>query len=282
MTKQNKINNLVIGSDGFIGNALCAYLEKLGENVVRFDIKRSDKEDARKAKLPLRNIDRVYFLAWEVGGSKYLYKEDAQLLQLEWNVALLTNTMPQLERGKIPFVFVSSQLADETNIVYGATKNLGELWTKRLGGVCVRLWNPYGGLEKIDEKSHVIADFINQALTVGKIQMMTTGEERRQFTHLDDVCAGLHYVIENNMNTVVYDLTTFEWTPIKHMADLIGKYAKVKVIPGKQKGVDRTVVTLKGKPSGWSPKITLEEGVKMMVEEARLAHDTKNTKSKKI
>ena len=42
MRKQNNkktIRNLVIGSEGFVGSALCKYLEKIGEEVIHFDIK---------------------------------------------------------------------------------------------------------------------------------------------------------------------------------------------------------------------------------------------------
>ena len=62
----------MLGSEGFVGSPLCEHLIALGEEVVRFDIKRSSMEDGRSAALNLEAIDRVYFLAWEVGGAKYL------------------------------------------------------------------------------------------------------------------------------------------------------------------------------------------------------------------
>lgn len=268
INKKNKIHNLVIGSDGFVGNALCSFLEKKGEKVARFDIKRGEKEDGRTVVLPLQEFDRVYFLAWDVGGAKYLYRENTQLHQLNWNVDLLKNIMPQLQKHKIPFVFVSSQLAEETDTVYGSTKKLGELWTKQIGGICVRLWNVYGVLEEPTEKSHVVGDFVHQALTNGKIQMISTGEEKRQFIHIQDVCEGLHYVLENNLNDAVYDLTSFEWSTVRHIANLVGLCARAKIIPGAQKGSTRSLSVIKGKPPGWDAKINLAKGIKMMVEEA--------------
>lgn len=274
MKKQKKgvIKNLVIGSEGFIGAPLCTYLEKRGEKITRFDIKRRKQEDGRTAKLPLQKFDRVYFLAWEVGGAKYLYKKNTQLHQLNWNVQLLNNIMPQLQKHKTPFIFTSSQLAEEIDTIYGATKKLGELWTQQLGGACVRLWNIYGALEKVSERSHVIGDFVYQALTTGKIRMMTTGKEKRQFLHINDLCEGLHHILKNNLNNTIYDLTSFEWTSVRDIADLIATYTKAKVIPGTQKGAIRNLTATKGKPHGWTPKITLKEGIKMMVSEATLAY----------
>lgn len=265
-TDKGVIRNLVIGSEGFLGTALCIYLKAKGEHVTHFDIKRGKKEDARTATLPLKNHDRVYFLAWEVGGAKYLYREDTQLIQLNWNMDLLQNVKIQLQKHGTPFVFISSQLAEETDTIYGAIKKIGELWTQQLKGVCVRLWNIYGTKENLDEKSHVINDFVHQALNTGEIRMMTTGEEKRQFTHVEDVCEALHYLMEHNMHSKIYDLTTFEWITIRDIADTIAKYTNAKVIPGAKKGTDRNLATIKGKPRGWNAKISVDEGIKRMID----------------
>jgi nucleoside-diphosphate-sugar epimerase len=200
------VENLVLGSEGFVGRYLCNYLEGKGETVVHFDIKRGEEEDARFAVLPLERVDKVFFLAWDVGGSKYLYRGDNQLHQLKWNVDLLHNVMPQLEKSKVPFVFASSQLAEE-NTVYGITKKLGEFWTVQIGGCYVRLCNTYGAYESVSNRSHVVADFVNQA-KVGEIKMLTGGQEKRHFIHLEDICETL-YRTSNN------------WVSIKDLAGLV-------------------------------------------------------------
>jgi len=278
-TKQ-KTHNLVIGSEGFVGSYLCEFLLRKGEDVTRFDIKRGAHEDARTARLPLHEFDRVYFLAWEVGGAKYLYKEDTQLHQLNWNVDILQNIMPQLHASKIPFIFVSSQLAEETDTVYGVTKKLGELWTRQIGGTCVRLWNVYGALEESNEKSHVIGDFVYQAIYHGKIDMMTIGDEKRQFVHIEDVCAGLHHVIHNDLHESIYDLSSFEWISVHHMATLVAKHSKVPVTKGTQRGSIRTATITKGKPPGWNPKINADDGIGKMVEYAKKIKQTKQKSQK--
>jgi nucleoside-diphosphate-sugar epimerase len=93
------MNNLVLGSEGFVGKYFCQYLEELGETVFRFDIEGNVTQDCRTAKIPLEDIDRVYFLAWDVGGAKYLYKHDSQFRQLEWNLQILLNVMPHEKGG---------------------------------------------------------------------------------------------------------------------------------------------------------------------------------------
>ena len=258
-------NNLVIGSEGFIGKIFCDFLENKGEKVTRFDIKRGDHEDGRIAIIDFNGIDNVYFLAWDVGGAKYLYKEDAQLGQLDWNLKLLSNVMSQLEKSKKPFLFISSQLAEEYDTVYGVTKRLGEVWTRLLDGVFIRQWNVYGPMEKEGLRSHVVADFIHQALTTKEIKMMTTGEEKRQFIHIDDVCEAWYKALNEN-HKGIHDVTSFEWVRIIDIANIIGKITGAKVTPGEKIG-STPLTPIKGKLPGWSPKVTLEEGLNRTIAE---------------
>lgn len=251
--------NLVIGSDGFVGKPLCAYLKSRGEEVVPFDIKRGDQEDARVATLPLIGVDRVYFLAWEVGGAKYLYRGDIQFLQLDSNLKLMLNVFPQLQAAQVPFLFVSSQLAEEYDTVYGSTKRLGEVWSHLLRGTRVRLWNVYGAYEPASERSHVVADFVWQAVTKGEIRMMTTGEEMRQFIFIDDVCRAFHQAIGLRLEGV-YDVTTFEWVSVRRVADIIASLTGAKVIPGERRG-STPITPMRGKVTGWASSVTLEEGL---------------------
>jgi nucleoside-diphosphate-sugar epimerase len=279
-TSKKPLRNLVIGSHGFVGSALCDYLRRKGEEVVGFDLKQHKSQDARTASIPFHEFDRVYFLAWEVGGAKYLYRENTQLHQLNWNIELMRNIMPQLHKSKVPFVFVSSQLAEETDTIYGATKKVGELWTNQIGGACVRLWNVYGAIEENTEKSHVIGDFVDQAIKKGKVEMLTTGEETRQFVHIEDICEGLYHVLDKKLHGKVYDLSSFEWSSVREVADLIGLHTGAKIVPGKHKGSARSIAVVKGRPPGWHPKINLFDGIKKMTDEAKIVYGAKAKKLK--
>ncbi len=262
------ITNLVIGSEGFIGKPFCKYLKSLNEKVIPFDIKRNEKEDGRIYHFDFKKIDRVYFLAWDVGGAKYLYNPDLQLYQLDWNLKLLINIMQHLGKNKTKFLFVSSQLSEECDTVYGVTKRLGEVWTQLLEGVCVRVWNAYGILEPQNIKSHVISDFIYQAVKFGEVKMLTDGGEWRQFTHVDDISKAFHLAMcSRKLNRTVYDVSSFEWVQIKEVAEIICDLTKVKLIPGKKRG-HTTPAPNRGRLPGWLPSVTLEEGIKRMVNQS--------------
>ncbi len=261
------MHSLVIGSEGFVGKPLCSFLEASGDEVIRFDIQRGEHEDARHQMLELDRVDRVYFLAWDAGGAKYLYREETQHQQLDWNLKLLLNVMPQLHDRGTPFLFVSSQLAGENDTVYGVVKRLGEVWTQLLHGARVRLWNVYGVLEEPTERSHVISDFVWQALTTGEIRLLTTGQERRQFVHIDDVCAAFREACARQLPDI-YDVSSFEWIRVIEIAEMIGALTGARVVPGSVTG-STPLTPMKGKLPGWLPHVSLEAGLARMVVEAR-------------
>lgn len=261
------ITNLVLGSEGFVGKPFCKYLEHNGERVIPFDIKRGMEEDGRVARLHLEDVDRVYFLAWDVGGAKYLYRDESQFRQLNWNLELLLNIMPQLQERRLPFLFVSSQLAEECDTIYGVTKRLGEVWTGLVEGVRVRLWNVYGSLEEPSERSHVVADFVHQAAMTGEIRMLTTGEERRQFVHIDDVCRALHLALTQQLSGI-YDVSSFEWITVRDVAKIVSDISGARIVIGQKTG--RTPITpMREKIPGWIPAVTLPEGLARMLNEIR-------------
>lgn len=257
------MNYLVLGSEGFIGKPLCNYLRKKGNIVTGIDIKLGDEMDLRKCKIDLTDIDQVLFLAWDVGGSKYLYKDDNQLHQLEWNIDLMRNTFPQLSEANTPFLFVSSQLADDVDTVYGITKRLGEHWTQLYGGTLVRFWNVYGPIENTSERSHVISDMIHNALTFGEIKLLTDGMEKRQFIHIDDVCRAVEIALSQSL-TGVFDITSFYWISILDVAEMIAIKTGAIVTPGSLIGKTQRT-SLSGRILGWFPEVSMEEGISRMI-----------------
>jgi nucleoside-diphosphate-sugar epimerase len=262
--------NLVIGSEGFIGKPFCKFLEKKGEKVIHFDIKRSTSEDGRSHKFNFTEVDKIYFLAWDVGGSKYLYESKLQMNQLNWNMMLMTNIFHQLEGQKKDFLFVTSQLAEECDTVYGVTKRLGEVWTSLLHGVCVRVWNAYGYMEENNVKSHVISDFIYQALETGKIKMLTNGEEWRQFTHIEDLANAFYMSLNSkNLRRTVYDASSYEWVRIVDVANIIGDLTGAKLYPGTIIGHNPIASPNQGRIPGWLPQIELRDGIGRMVKQAK-------------
>ena len=271
---------LVLGSSGQIGNPLCEYLKKEGHDVQEFDIQSDETQEDLRNEYCLRKMvfeykpDFVFFLAFDVGGSRYLkhYQNTTQFLNN--NVMIMKNTFQILENKKIPFIFASSQMSNMNHSSYGILKALGEYYTKILNGLTVKFWNVYG-IERDLEKAHVITDFILKAKNTGMIDSMTDGTEMRQFLHTDDSSNAL-YTLSQKFNELEkdknYHITSFDWTTIKEIAYIIsdsGYYPELKikfsdVKDGVQKG-------MRNEPDDfilkyWQPKVSMHDGIKSIID----------------
>ncbi len=192
---------LVLGSGGLVGRTLVEWLEE--RNYVVVHVRNRRHIDLRvPGALDVFNTTKlsyVFFLACEVGGSKFI-ESSARNLQIgiiESNIKMYQVVFPWIAAHKIPFVFTSSYLQGTAN-PYGVIKRLGEQWIHNLGGEgeglgkTLRLWNVYGS-ENVGLKSHVLSDWSEQCVRRGLVTARSNGHEIRQFIHAQDV-AGLQCV----------------------------------------------------------------------------------------
>ena len=271
---------LVIGSGGLIGNRLCDILYyKYGCNIIPFDIKYNPSMDLCKIESHsilekcVLDSDFVFFMAFNVGGSKYIGEFSNTLNIINSNIKILHNVFAALEKNPRPFIFASSQMSNMLHSPYGCLKRIGEHYTNALGGINVRFWNVYGK-EEYGVKSHVINDFIWQAKNNHVIKMLTDGKEQRQFLHVDDCCEALkNLMISYNKldKTKYYDITSFKWITIEEIASIVSKYTLCELISGEK--TDTSQCGILNEPSihvlkHWmGPKITLEDGVVGLIDD---------------
>ena len=269
---------LVLGSAGQIGAPLVNFLKQKGHEVETFDIIDSTNEDLRVKdnillKEKINNCDFVFFLAFDVGGARYLAKYQHTFDFINNNVQIMENVFSELKRTNKKFIFASSQMSEMNFSPYGVCKSIGEKYTLSLDGVIVRFWNVYGP-EKDLEKSHVITDFINKAKNDGVINMLTDGSERRQFLHVDDCCDCL-YIMSKEYNKLdkfkEYHVTSYNWSTIIEVANIISKnFHNAPITKAEQKdGVQKNLGTDPNKNvlDFWKPMISLEEGIKKIIED---------------
>ena len=278
----------VLGSSGQIGAYLSDYLSKKGHIVREFDVVNGLHQDMTH--IPntyLRNAimesDFVFFLAFDVGGSRYLKKYQHTFDFVNNNTRLMANAFGLLEQYKKPFVFASSQMSNMSYSPYGTLKRVGELYTESLGGLIVKFWNVYG-IEKDHDKAHVITDFIRKGFEEGNFEMMTDGEEVRQFLYAEDCCEGLESVMKNYDEFYANDplhITNFDYTTIREVAiiienefRLIGK--PVNIIPGKASDTVQLDKRNEADPfirKYWSPKTDLVTGISKVFEAMKKDYD---------
>ncbi len=270
-----KILNL--GSSGQIGAYLTEYLRKKGHEVTEYDKNLGPQYNlcaipSTWLEYSIKESDFVFFLAFDVGGSRYLKKYQHTFKFLDNNARMMANVFGLIEKYNKPFVFASSQMSNMSYSPYGVMKRVGELYTKSLGGKIVHFWNVYG-IEKDMEKAHVITDFIKKGFETGDISMLTDGTEQREFLYAEDCCEALEAVMENYDELDSEDnlhITSFNATSILDIGHIIqGLFSElgfsVTVTPAESKDevqkdkrneADRFITKY------WNPKTTIQDGIR--------------------
>ena len=275
---------LILGSSGQIGAYLTEYLRNKGHEVTEFDVVNGEDEDLRKIPNPklmhdIRVADFVFFLAFDVGGSRYLKRYQHTYDFINNNTRLMANVFQYLAEYRKPFVFASSQMSNMSYSPYGVMKRVGEMYTQNLGGLIVKFWNVYG-IEKDHEKSHVITDFIRRGFEEDEFEMMTDGTEERQFLYAEDCCEGLETIMEHYADFKSTDplhITSFRSDSIKRIAEIIqgqfGLISKdVRIKPGLAK--DSVQLDKRNEADNyifgwWLPKTTIDNGIAKVFNEMK-------------
>ena len=266
----------ILGSSGQIGAYLTTYLREKGHDVDEVDVANGPQYDLRdtlttKVNLIIRNADFVFFLAFDVGGSRYLKKYQHTFDFINNNTRLMAYTFSLLKKYRKRFVFASSQMSNMSHSPYGVMKRVGEMHTKALDGLIVKFWNVYG-IENDMDKAHVITDFINKGFDEGDFEMLTDGTEERQFLYAEDCCEALETVMNSYTDFKSDDplhITSFHSNSIREIADiiqgqfqLIGRSVKIKaglakdsVQMDKRNEADNYIL------GWWIPNTTIDKGI---------------------
>ena len=279
------MNIAILGSAGQIGAYLEEYLLSKGHDVIGVDIVDGPQNDLRVTpntyvESIIKNADFVFFLSFDVGGSRYLKKYQHTFEFINNNTRMMANTFRLLEKYHKRFVFASSQMSNMSYSPYGVMKRVGELHTTALKGLTVKFWNVYG-IEKDMEKAHVITDFIRKGFEETEFEMLTDGTEERQFLYAEDCCEALETIMENYTDFKPEDplhITSFHSNSIREIANiiqgcfgLIGKHdvkiksglAKDNVQMDKRNEADTYIL------SWWLPKTTIDVGIRKVFGEMK-------------
>jgi len=274
----------ILGSSGQIGAYLTEYLRDKGHEVTEFDKNYSIDHDMTKIpnyqlRHAIKDSDFVFFLAFDVGGSRYLKKYQHTFKFIDNNARMLASAFQHLAEYGKPFIFASSQMSSMSYSPYGVMKRVGELYTRSLNGLIVKFWNVYG-IERDHDKAHVITDFIRKGFETGVIDMMTDGTEQREFLYAEDCCEALEQLmLEYDQFTSDSELhiTSFRSTTILEIA---------KIIQGIFKANGKTVAVKKAQKKDevqkdarneanpfirkwWKAKTSIEDGIEKIFEEMK-------------
>jgi nucleoside-diphosphate-sugar epimerase/predicted O-methyltransferase YrrM len=260
---------LVIGSSGLVGKAFCNYLHSKNKSILEWDIKISADFDLRnpnnlsRFQQYVKKSDYILFAAYDIGGSKFIESVDINIFTN--NLQIMMNVFPFMTDKS--FIFLSSHMSNLIDNKYGISKKVGEIYTEMYKGINVRMWNIYGYESLINIRSHVIPDFFDMAIRTGTINMLTDGQEKKQFVYDSDLAEALFIIFENydSLKGETIDLSSGEWITIKDIAVKIADIIKnVYVVPGKVKIIEKLREPNKFFDKYWKPKISIDEGLKLI------------------
>ncbi len=163
---------------------------------------------------------------------------------------------------------------------YGTSKLSGEFYARTLfegieKTVVLRLFNVYGPGQN-PEYAGVISRFLER-LSQGKPPVIYgSGEQTRDFIHVEDVAHAVEKALETRFEEhVVFNIGTGRRTSIRELAELMIELfgLNLKPIHGPPRRGDimhsYADISRARRMLGWEPKISLEEGLKRLIETYR-------------
>ena len=289
---------LITGQDGLIGSAMVRLFEKKKLSFLstsRKDLNLLDYSNTIKF-FKENKFETIINCAALVGGIKA--NSSRQYDFLSENMRIQNNIMDaSIKTGIKNIVFLNSNCSYPSNAPQPYLEstyfegdphqsNLGYALAKRsvflqslplLNQYDIKTFHPipcslYGPNDNFNlENSHFIAAVIRKIIQAkeckeAKLNFWGSGNPRREFMHVDDAADGIMYLIDNNLSGKLINICWGKDHKIKKIIDMckeiIGFNGEVLWDSSKPDGMMQKLQSPEVlKNAGWTPKISLEEGL---------------------
>ncbi|MBS0519657.1 MAG: NAD-dependent epimerase/dehydratase family protein [Proteobacteria bacterium] len=177
---------------------------------------------------------------------------------------------------KLPFSVADR--VDHPVSVYAATKRSAELMTEayvhlhKLKATGLRYFTVYGPWGRPDMSPYIFAKAIQEGSTISLFHL---GFVKRDFSYIDDIVAGTLAALDQpaaEPSHRLYNVGAAGSEDILHVIELfekaLGKKAKIELKPGEPGDMLETAadITETTRDFGWTPKVSVEEGIPKFVE----------------
>lgn len=306
LEKDTKI--YVAGHRGMVGSAIVRHLESLSfSNIVtrtsgELDLRvLGEVRDFFREESP----EVVILAAAKVGGIQANIDMPAEFIYD--NLSIQNNVIHQSYLGGVKkFCFLGSSCIypreapqpikeeylltgplEPTNEAYAIAKIAGlkmvEYYSRQYGfpGISVMPCNLYGRNDSFDLKnSHVLSALVRRMVDgvddgARELTVWGSGIAKREFLNADDAAEAIIYMIENYDSSEIMNVGSGTDISIKDLAELIASLAgfkgEIRWDTSKPDGMLRKCMDVsRMRELGFTPKISLEEGIKMMIEEYKV------------
>tara|TARA_A100001011_G_scaffold374180_1_gene434389 strand:- start:397 stop:1380 length:984 start_codon:yes stop_codon:yes gene_type:complete len=312
---------LVTGGMGFIGSHLVEKLLLLNHHVVVIDdlsvgkLKNLKKfKDSKKLdfhKLNITNFDKIQPLFRKVDVVFHL----AALADIvpsienpkkyfEANVTGSQNVFLSSLKHKVKkFIYTASSSCygipkkyptrEDSEInpkyPYALSKNIGEqliLHYSKLYGLSttsLRLFNVYGPRARTSGTyGAVFGVFLGQKINSLPLTIVGNGKQKRDFTYVDDVVEALKTSMNRKQSGEIFNVGSARSVSVNHIANLIGgKKVNIPDRPGEPRQTFADIKKIQ-REMKWKPKISIEKGVKLLIQNINTFKDAPAWTPKKI
>ena len=291
---------LVTGGAGFVGTNLIIRLMKDGHEVVSVDNYSTGKKENHQEGCQYHDFDlsSSHTLGIYVDHGSYPQWRDDEY-DVIFHIGALARIQPSLRNPykSIFNNFVSSlnifEYARQNNIkvVYAGSSTFHHglysspyAWSKYSGeelcklyssvydlstAIC-RFYNVYGPYQLEDGDYSTVLGIFEKQYREGKPLTITAdGEQRRDFTYIDDIVDGLVKCSEHNFKAEFFELGKGVNYSINEIADMFGKDYPREYISARKGEYDVTLADYsKAKLKlGWEPKGDITQYIKTIIEE---------------
>lgn len=302
MEKSAKI--LVTGSAGMVGKALVEQLQAEGySNVIPMTRQDCDLEDfiAVKAYFAATQPKYVLHIAAKVGGIKANMSNPVSFL--ESNLLSQTHMIKaSYLYGVKKFLFLGSSCIyprecpqpmkeeylmrgplEPTNEGYALAKIAGiklcQAYSKQynFNTVCPMPCNIYGPGDSFDlNHSHVLSALVKRFIDAkcqgaDSVTLWGTGSAKREFIHINDVVAGIVFVMENVNTSDIINLGVGTDISIKDLAEKVARFTEfqgeIRWDHSKPDGMPRKCLDMsRMQKLGFSTKVSFDDGIRSVIE----------------
>ena len=290
---------LVTGGAGFVGTNLIKRLLKDGHEVVSVDNYSTGKKENHQEGCQYHDFDlsSSHTLGIYVDHGSYPVWRDDEY-DVIFHIGALARIQPSL---KNPYKFIFNNFVSSLNIFEYARQNNTKVvyagsstfhhglysspyaWSKYSGeelcklyssvydlstAIC-RFYNVYGPYQLEDgEYSTVLGIFEKQYREGKPLTITADGEQRRDFTYIDDIVDGLVKCSEHNFKAEFFELGKGVNYSINEIVDMFGKDYPREYIPARKGEYDVTLADYsKAKLKlGWEPKGDITQYIKSIIE----------------
>jgi len=278
---------IVTGGVGFVGTNLIKRLMSEGHDVISLDNYSTGKEENEQ--------DGCTYLNCDINTLEYIDHPLFENIDVIFHMAALARIQPSLIR---PQESINANVNGTLNILEVARKNnipviyagsssfhhglyespyawskyageqLCELYSKVYGlstAIC-RFYNVYGAHQLEEGEYATVLGIFEKQLRNGEPLTITgTGEQRRDFTHVDDIVDGLYKCIGKDLKAEIFELGRGKNFSINEIVDLFG--AERKYIPARKGEYPSTLcdTSLAKEKLGWEPNKNLEDYIKGII-----------------